>query len=155
MPEGFDQVNRYFFHTERSLGLGLDMATSIRDIPEGAAKDVRAVRFSAGRVFPGKALVGEARITTPTQPVMLMAPFNTREARFVILLTQNYIYALSATQCVEVTPLGGFIEPSLRWEAYTMMQGIDPVIVVNNGGVAAPYYWDGKTPYFTRCVSLI
>jgi hypothetical protein len=74
--------------------------------------------------------------------------------RYLILLGVTAAWALSATRCIDITPGGGF-QATTRWEGYTMMYGIDPVVVVNNDGMDSPFYWDGKIEYFIRCVEII
>lgn len=154
MPEGYDQLTKRFFHIERNLGLGLDMNTSSRDIPEGASPNVRAVLFRGGNVIPAKLAIGGARVTTPDQPILHCVPFNTRTVRYLILLGSTKAWALSASGCIDITPAGSF-HASTRWEGYSMMQGIEPVVVVNNNGVDAPYYWDGRTTHFESCVGVV
>lgn len=151
MPEGYDQINKQFFHVERNLGLGLDMQISPRDIPEGASPDVRAVLFRSGNIIPAKLAIAGARITTPSAPIIHCVQFSTRTARYLILLSATAAWALSATVCIDITPGGGF-QTTTRWEGYHMMHGIDPVVVVNNDGIEAPYYWDGKMAHFETCI---
>lgn len=153
MPEGYDQINKRFVHTERNLGLGLDMQTSPRDTPEGNSPDVRAILFRGGNIIPAKLAVGGARVTEPNAPISHCTPYNTRTAKHIILLSETSAWALTVTHCNAVTPGGGF-GTSKRWEGYQMMHGITPVIVVNNNGVDAPHYWDGKAPHFEPCVTV-
>ena len=167
MPEGYDQLTKKFFHTERNVGLGLDMLTSPRDVPEGAATDTEAVHFSGGNIEPAKWLIGAVLAPVPPPKTVLhCVPFHTRTAKYLLLLTAEVVYVLAIDGCYMLpgktltSYYGHFVEPwffdpdTVRWEGVMCMEGIEPVVVVNNNGLDAPAYWDGVTGYVTHCTTV-
>jgi len=188
MPEGYDQLTKQFFHTERVIGFGLDMVSAPRDVPEGATPRCDAVLFSGGNIVPAK-LANEAVVLAvlpgdldefsygiETGIVQHGAVFNTRFSTFVLLMTPTSVCVLSSSGChylmgEPVTYIGGGTEEfwfgdevwnevagiygAQRWEGYMMMQGTNPVIVINDDGIDAPYYWDGKANCLKPCSPLM
>ena len=123
------------------------MATSPRNLPDGTSPRVRATLFRMGVVTPAKLAVGSAIVTTPSETILQCVPYNTGTAKYLALLGSTQAWILSSAACVAKTPTPAFTA-STRWEGYSMMTGVTPVVVVNNDGLDKPHYWDGGAGAF-------
>jgi len=145
MPDSYDQQTGRLIHIETSLGGGLDMATSPRDLPDGKSPYLRDVLVRMGNLSPANTAESVAIVSTPTEIIRHCAPYNTGVSQYLMLLASTKAWALSAGGCADVTPSTAFTATT-RWEAYSMMNNVAPVVVVNNR-LDKPHYWNGSSVF--------